>query len=170
MLHMSSKMKQFMFIEIAGMHCLYSKLAMGQCACLVEHYCAKVGQCVHISTALDEYSSARCRSDAAEERQRYTDDQGARTRDYEEYQCSIQPCGECCGIAICREEWRNESQCQCRKHYYRGIDMRKTCDERLTARLVLIGTLHESDYLGYCALAECLCGLHAYHSRKIDAT
>ena len=170
MLHMGSKMKQFMFIEIAGMHSLYNKLAMCKCACLVEHYSAKIGQCVHISTALDKYSPTRCSPDTTKERQRYTDDQGARTRDNKEYQCSIQPCGEGCGITICREEWRNEGQCQSRKHYYRGIDTRKTGDERLTARLVLIGTLHKSDYLGYSALAKCLCSLNTYHSRKIDAT
>ena len=89
---MRSQMKQFVSIELRWMHRLYSKLAVCERAGLVEHHNTELSQCVHIVAALDEYSAARRTTQSAEERERHTDDQCARTRKEDER--SMQPYGE----------------------------------------------------------------------------
>ena len=76
------------------MDSLHGKLSVGQRARLIEHHRVDLRQHVHEVGALDEDALARGAADAAKEREWYTDNQCARTRNDEEHQCSIEPCGE----------------------------------------------------------------------------
>ena len=76
------------------MHSLNGKLAVSECARLVEHYGVDLRQHVHKIGALDEDALARGTAYAAKERERNADDQSTRTRDDEEHQRAIEPSGE----------------------------------------------------------------------------
>ena len=71
-----------------------SKLTMRKGTRFVEDHRIDLRQHIHIVGSLDENTFARGASDTTKECQWYADHQGTGTRDDEEHQGAIQPCGE----------------------------------------------------------------------------
>ena len=129
MLHVSSQMQQFVFVELVGMYGFNSKLAVGEGSCLVEYHCRHIGKCIHIVTTLDEYTLARGTAETTKEGKGYADDKRTRTADDKEDEGTLQPCGkgvdkrhpcECPGVA-----WRNDGDGQRCEDYDRRVDASK---------------------------------------------
>ena len=70
------------------------KLTMRESTRLIEDHRIDLRQHVHIVGSLDEDSFSRSPTNTTKECQRHADHQGTGTRDHEEHQGAIQPCGE----------------------------------------------------------------------------
>ena len=105
----------------------YGELTMRQGSSLVEYYDAYMSQCVHIVGAFYKDTLARGPSNTAKECKRYADDEGTRTRYYQEHQCAIEPCRE----NASQKRW-NDGDGQSCEYHDRCVDTCKTCDESLT--------------------------------------
>ena len=84
----------FRAFRTIGMYSVDGKLAMRQRARLVEHDGIDLCQYVKIVGTLDQNALTRGTTNATEEGQWYADNQSARTRNDEEHQGAIEPCGE----------------------------------------------------------------------------
>ena len=167
MFHMSGEVQQLLLVIMVGVHSLDLKLSVGQRARLVKHHRAYVGQRVNVVAALHQDAVARGSSNAAKERERHADDQGAGTRHHEEDEGSVQPCGKPVGVAACGKERRQERKGEGHEHHDGRVDPGEPRDERLATRLVLVGALNQADNLRHRALAEASCGAHLQHTCQV---
>ena len=163
-LHMGGEVQELAFIDQIGMHGGYCKLAMGEGARLVEDDGMNLCQHIHIVGPLHKDSLTRGTADAAEERQRHADDEGAGTRNHQEHQGSIEPRSK-----TAAQERRDDGEGKGEKHHDGGVDAGKAGDEGLALRLMLAGVLHQTDNLRNGALAESLRGAYLDDARDIDA-
>ena len=87
-------MQQLLGIVLLGMNSRDSKLPVGQRASLIEDHRVQSRQHIDIVGSLNQDASTRGATKTAKERQWDADDQGTRTRDYQEHQGTIEPCRE----------------------------------------------------------------------------
>ena len=119
------------------MHGVDLEDAARQSARFVEDDGVDLGEHFEVVRALDEHALAACAADAREEAQGNADDERARAAHDEEDQGAVDPCAPV-GRDVERGEahdGRHDGEEDGGRDDDRRIDARKTCDERLRARL-----------------------------------
>ena len=165
------KFQEFFVIHRAVMHAIDFEDAARQGARLVEDDGVDLGEHFEVVRALDEHALAARTADAREEAQGNADDECAWAAHDEEDQGAVNPCTPV-GRGIERGEahdGRHDGEEDGGRDDDRRIDARKTCDERLRARLARAGILDKFQNLRGGRFVELLRRTNLQDAREIDA-
>ena len=132
---------------------------------LVEHDGVDLRQRLEVVGALDEDAELGRPADAAEERQRHADDQGARAAHHEEGESAQDPIGP----RLHAHQRRDDGDRQRREGDDGRVDACESRDEVLGVRLFLARVLHEFEDAAHGRGAEELGGADAQDARHVDA-
>ena len=152
---MGCQVQQMMFIESIRMNGGHGKLTVSKRSRLVEDNGVDFCQNIQIVGSLHQNTFARSPTNATEEGQGNTDDQGTRTGNHQEHQGAIEPSGE-----MATKQSGNNSKSDGCKDHDRCIDAGKFRDESLALRLMLAGVFHQIDNLRNSAFTKTLRGAH----------
>ena len=139
--------------------------AVGQGAGLVEHDGLGGAQGLQVVRPLHQNAEARCPADAAEERQRYGDDQCAGARHHEEGESAQDPVGP-----LTAEQQRgHDGEYSGHAHDDGGVHAGEAGDEVLGACLLLGGVFHQFQDAAYRGVLEGLGGAYDEFGRQVHA-
>ena len=132
-----------------------SKGAFCQSAGLIEHNGFRVGQCLQIIAALDEYADFGRAADATEETERNGDHQRTGAGNHQEGQRPVNPNTE----RLSRYQRRQDCQSEGGEYHHRRIVPGKAGDEVFHAALFVTGVLNKVKDFGYGGFSKFLGGL-----------
>ena len=157
--------EQLRLADLLGVDGVHGKAPLRQGAGLVKNHGVHTAERLHIVCALDQHADTRGPADAAEEAQRYRNDQRAGAGHHQEDQRAVDPIAP---RAAPKQRGKQRQQHRADDHR-RRIPAGKAGNDVLDTRFFLGGVLHQLQNPRHGALGIDTGGLHLQQPGEVDA-